>query len=635
MHSTEEIMRNGILKIVITVLTCYWCAKVQGGETEPSPQDLQQLKDSISEIVERYNIPAVGIAMVDKSGPIWIDAIGKSNLEKNIEADKNTLFRIGSTSKMFVGLAVLKLVEQGSLKLTDKLSDLIPEIEFRNRWEDSAPIQLVHLLEHTTGWDEQHYPEFAHNDPTPVTLKQGLDFHPHSRTSRWVPGTRYAYNNSGPSVAAYIVAKITNQPFEEYVEQEFLSPIGMKNTTFFETENMRDLGAVGYNNDNEPYDYKHLLMRPAGAINSSPRDLAKLLQFFINRGKMEQHRILSSASIARMEQQKSTPAGLQTGYGLTNYSSAFDTWVYREHNGGMQGALSEFAYLPEANLGHAILLNSDNQAAFKKISNLIRAFETKSLSVQDSVYTGTITPEHRELAGVYYPINPRVQKLDFMFYITGMKTLSFEGDTLVQSKAIGTRKNYFYPVSESAFKSKLTGLVSLAKVVDPLEGEVVHLAYKNASNNNFVLKRVNGFFAYSQLFSAILWLLALVSTIVYVVLWLIRCLRGKASTAISAQIRTWPLIAAGSMFITYFLLFISSTDPYLYLASITWVSALIWLTTICFAASSLMSVFVIARAFRSGVSLWDHKYFTVLSVLHFLMALSLIYFGVIGIMFWE
>ena len=126
---------------------------------------------------------------VDESGPLWVGSLGKANLESAVGADEETMYRIGSTSKMFVALAVLQLVEQGRLSLDDRLADLAPEIEFENRWEDSDPVRLVHLLEHTTGWDDIHLPEYAHNDPTPATLKEGLDFHPHSRESRWVPGS--------------------------------------------------------------------------------------------------------------------------------------------------------------------------------------------------------------------------------------------------------------------------------------------------------------------------------------------------------------------------------------------------------------------------------------------------------------
>lgn len=73
---------------------------------------------------------------------------------------------------------------------------MAPEIEFTNPWEDTDPIRIVHLLEHTTGWDDLHPVEFANNDPSPLSLREGLDLHPHTRVSKWVPGTRIAYCNS-------------------------------------------------------------------------------------------------------------------------------------------------------------------------------------------------------------------------------------------------------------------------------------------------------------------------------------------------------------------------------------------------------------------------------------------------------
>ena len=136
---------------------------------------------------------------------------------------------------MFVSLAILKLQEQGLVSLKDKVRDLVPEIEFKNPWSKTAPVLVEHLLEHTTGWDDIHLTEYALNDPA-LSLKQGLDYHPHSRTSRWMPGTRMAYCNSGPPVAAYIVEKITGQTFEDYVEEHFFQPMGMESMTFFASE---------------------------------------------------------------------------------------------------------------------------------------------------------------------------------------------------------------------------------------------------------------------------------------------------------------------------------------------------------------------------------------------------------------
>lgn len=170
--------------------------------SDNQPKTLEELKAAIEKIRKDTNTPAVGIALVNKDGPYWIAGLGEADIEKHTKADENTMFRIGSVSKMFVALSVLKLVEEGRLHLNDKLHDLAPEILYENKWEKTNPILLVHLLEHTTGWDEQHLPEISYKGSDSSTLKDALDFHPDTRTSRWVPGTRYAYNNTGPGVTA-------------------------------------------------------------------------------------------------------------------------------------------------------------------------------------------------------------------------------------------------------------------------------------------------------------------------------------------------------------------------------------------------------------------------------------------------
>ena len=144
----------------------------------------------------------------------------------------DTLFRIGSISKGFAALSILKLVEQGKLTLNDTVRSLVPEIQFQNPWEATDPVRVVHLLEHTTGFDDMALKDYANNDPKPLTLKEGLDFNPATRVSRWRPGSRYAYCNSGPPIAAYIVEKITGQRFEDYVEENFFRPLHMDSASY-------------------------------------------------------------------------------------------------------------------------------------------------------------------------------------------------------------------------------------------------------------------------------------------------------------------------------------------------------------------------------------------------------------------
>jgi CubicO group peptidase (beta-lactamase class C family) len=628
---------KNLLIIISFLLVCFKSLSISAEEKKTGPMNIEELKKSLAKIIDDYDIPAVGIAMVDQNGPVWTGALGKANIEKNIDADENTLFRIASTSKMFVALSVLKLMEEGKLTLNDKLTDLAPEIAFRNQWEETNPIRLVHLLEHTTGWDETHYPEFGHNDPTLAALKQGLDFHPHSRQSRWVPGTRFSYTNSGPGVAAYIVEKVTGQSFEDYVQQHFFDPLGMTSTTFLLSETVKRRGATLYGQDKKPLEYSHLIMRPSGAMNASARDMAKLAEFFIHRGRGNGNRILSENSLDRMERVESTSgakAGQETGYGLNNYSSPHKQWVYRGHDGGFDGAMSEFAYLPEAKLGHAIMINSKNVLAFKKLSMLLRDYETRDLPDKVVETQQMITDRHREIEGFYYPINPRLQMFAFIERLLNMKTLSFDAEALIQRGPLGGKPSYYYPVSTSLYKSKNNGLISLSRVVDPLAEEVIHVAEANGATNNMVLKRINGWIGYSQLIIAILWILIVVTSFAYFLVWFVRKLFGKIPSGATIRVRLWPLLASVSVLLTFILLRIASRDAYSYMSKPTIVSIGVMMTTIALAVFSLIAVITVYRERGAEMNRMNYRYSVCSSVIHLIVTLYLAYFGVIGIMFW-
>ena len=245
--------------------------------------ELEVLQQRIEKSVKNHNVPAIGIALVNRDGPVWVAGWGKADLKTGRAADQDTLFRIGSVTKMFAGLAVLKLVDEGKLSLDDKVRDRAPDLAFENAWEATHPVRIAHLLEHTTGWDDLHVAEYVHDFSDTTTLKQCLDHHPDSRTSRWPPGARQAYNNIGPAVAAYIVEKVTGQRFEDYIEKEFFTPLGMASTSYFKTKLYDERGATLYLGE-VPQVYWQIIHRPSGSINSSARDMSKFVQFMLMRG---------------------------------------------------------------------------------------------------------------------------------------------------------------------------------------------------------------------------------------------------------------------------------------------------------------------------------------------------------------
>jgi CubicO group peptidase (beta-lactamase class C family) len=196
-------------------------------------RDLTELQERLSGILKEANTPGMGVVIANRDGIVWSAGIGLADVAAGKPATSTTLFRIASVSKTFVALAVLKLVEEGKLSLDAPVKGLVPEVAFANPWEATDPVRVAHLLEHTTGWDDIHPKEFAHSDPKPMTLAQGLAIGPESRTSRWRPGTRFSYSNAGPAVAAAIVEKLTGKRFEDYVKETFFDPLGMSTADYF------------------------------------------------------------------------------------------------------------------------------------------------------------------------------------------------------------------------------------------------------------------------------------------------------------------------------------------------------------------------------------------------------------------
>ena len=592
-------------------------------------ETIEELLAAINDVLEETKTPGVAIAIVNEDGPEYVGALGKANIENDIDADADTLFRIGSTSKMFVALSVLQLVEEGRLSLDDKLADLAPEIEFENRWEEAHPVRVVHLLEHTTGWDDIHLPEYAHNDPTPATLKEGLDFHPHSRTSRWQPGTRMSYCNAGPPVAAYIVQKVTGQDFEDYVQENFFAPLQMTGATYVRSEGVQERGATLYNNG-EAEDYWHIVMRPSGSINASADDMGRFLLLFLGRGTHDGVQYVSPASLDRMEVAMTTDgarAGLEVGYGLNNYTFRHENWTYQAHNGGVNGGLTEFAYLPEAERGYAFMINSGSGAAFGDISELIRNYQTRDLEGPEVPEAVTIEGDETEIAGLYHPINSRQQLSYFLDRALGVDRLWLEDGMLKRRPLLGGDETEYVPAGDGKFLSSHTGRVVLVQTEDPVAGPVVHLGTQ-------VLRPVSPLVVYGQLAIGALWLVAIGTSFLYLLVWGIRKRLGKVPAGPSTMIRIWPLLASASIAVFLVLFTVGMNDVFERLGKPTGISIAIMLASLAFAVFAVLGAWTAVRERNAEMNRFNYWYSSVSSGLHLLMAFYLGWFGIIGIQTW-
>jgi CubicO group peptidase (beta-lactamase class C family) len=249
---------RSIVPVLILALLTSLCGAADKKEEKPKPaQSIPELQQQIEKILKDTHTPGVSVAIVHKAGPEWVTGLGTADVASGRATTADTLFRIGSTSKVFTSLSILMLTDQGKLTLDDPVHKLVPDVWFENRWESTDPVRIVNLLEHTTGWDDMHLREYAKQAPDSMTLREGLEYDHHSRISRWRPGTRMAYCNSGPPVAAAIVEKFTGQRFEDFVQQNLFLPIGMKTATYFEPS--ANLATTLYHGDGKtPYPYWHI-----------------------------------------------------------------------------------------------------------------------------------------------------------------------------------------------------------------------------------------------------------------------------------------------------------------------------------------------------------------------------------------
>jgi len=587
-----------------------------------APKTLNELKIAIEKIRTETNTPAVGIALVDKNGPYWVAGLGEANVTKDIKADADTMFPIASVSKMFVGLAILKLVEEGKLNLNDKLHDLAPDIQFENPWEKTNPILLVHLLEHTTGWDDLHLAEISYKVTDASTLKDALAAHPDSRKSRWVPGTRHAYGNTSPAVSAYIVEKVTGKKFEDYVQESFFNPLQMNTTSFYNSAIYKARKA-----ELTSAEYPYQKYRPSGAMNSSAKEMANFLQFMIFRGEFNGQRLLQSASIDRMEKPISNlgaSVGIKSGYGLHNMTRGFQDYgiALYGHDGGGSGALTAFVYIPELQTGYVVMSNSIGPGHWK-ITELINQFLLKDVK-KSTPKPLNLSPKFSEMAGIYVPLNPRKEILRFTTDILSAIKITVKDQHIHRSPLFGGWASNDYPIADNLLVNPWTGLPSIAFVNDPIKGESLQI-------DSDLYKRTPAVIVYGKIVLISLLAILILFNIACALVWIPRWLLGKLANGGSIVVRLWPLITSLTIIITF-----ASTvfATHIQLGSLTPASITFFIGSLfypLFTAFSVLSVYKHRTTPINNLVYWNGA---VISVLHALFALYLACYGIIGFRGW-
>lgn len=496
----------------------------------PPAKSLQELDQRLAKTIEEAHVPGASVAIIEGGQVVFSKGYGVSDTSAKTPVTPETVFRAGSISKSIVGIAVMMLVEEGKLDLNAKLKDLAPEIPFENPWEATDPVRVVHLLEHTTGFNDISFHHYALAGNLP--LSQAILLYGPYR-SRWKPGTYASYSNAPPVMAGYLVEKASGMSWADFTRTRIFEPLGMTSAHWTLTPDIAPRMSKSYSGPdasiNEPY--INIVGKPAGSLNVTPNDLAKLAQFLINRGNVNGAQLLKPESVARIETTQSTLAsqlGLTAGYGLGNMATPGEKIVFRGHDGGIDGFASTYIYNAEHKLGAVMMVNAGNGGIQKAADDIIAYLERD----QPKPAVVELKPDPAEiqnLGGYYQSVAPRQAILAPIEHIFSWTPVDVQGGAVWIN---GTQRHMVGP---RLFEKKDVAAPNVVFAESP-DGPLLLTALgadRKVPQMELVAKAIG----------AGLYLLLLVFSLIYLLFWVVGLLRGKLGERGGVLVRLVPTLA--------------------------------------------------------------------------------------------
>jgi len=317
----------------------------------------RELEAAIAHEVEDKQIPSISYALVDRKEILASGHLTLSTRPTVLTDD--SVFRVGSCSKMFTGIALMQFVEQGTVDLDADISRYIPGFAPRNPFASGASgapdarVTLRKLMSHTAGMVREasigHY-----LDDAQVTAGQMVEELAGSTLKEDPAAGVYQYSNAGLAVVGYLVERLCGGDFAAHIARNVLDPIGMHHSSFVQTPYVKEHLAPAF-----MWTFQEDTPAPvfdmggggaAGNLFSTLPDMAAFIQTMLRGGfTVSGESILSTGTLHAMWE----PIGRRgkLAYGLTFGLGSLDGWRTVGHGGAVYGYATQLAFLPEAGLG--------------------------------------------------------------------------------------------------------------------------------------------------------------------------------------------------------------------------------------------------------------------------------------------
>ncbi len=361
-------------------------------------------------------IPALSIALVDGPTVVWSRGFGVEHAAGNVPATANTVYRVGSVSKLFTDLGVMQLVERGTIDLDAPVQRYLPT--FRPKNTSGTAITLRQLMSHYSGLVREppvgHY--FDDTSPTLAATVASLN----ATTLVYAPGTTPKYSNAAIATVGYVLEQRSRTPFARYLQRAVLQPMGLTSSAFELTPALRvhvpDALMWTEHERTFPAPTFALGMAPAGSMYATMPDLGRFISTLFAGGVGANGRVIQAATLDSMWKPQFAPAGATRGRGIGFGVGSLDGARVVEHGGAIYGFATQLSAMPDDTLGVAVSAAKDGMNA------LTSRVAHEALRLMRAARAGTPLPPLMSYAPVSLALAARLSGT----YGTGDSTVSVD-----------------------------------------------------------------------------------------------------------------------------------------------------------------------------------------------------------------
>lgn len=327
---------------------------------QPATVESADLRGRLQELIARHDVPAASIAVL-ADGQVATAAAGVLNLDTGVTATADSLFQIGSITKLYTATLAMQLVDEGRIELDAPVVTYLPELRLADR-EVAEAVTVRHLLSHTSGIGGDHFPDLGRGDDVVARYVASCaeigQTHPLGATS--------SYCNAGFVIAGRIVEVLTGESWDEALARRLVAPLGVGHTFTHLEDVLRFRSALGHMEQDgrmRPVSQWGLprACGPAGLVCATAADVVTFARAYLDGGRTATGaQVLSSESVAAMLEPQAAlvdryTMGSHFGLGWAVFDG--DHPRLHGHNGGTVGQASFLRVVPSAGVAIALLTN--------------------------------------------------------------------------------------------------------------------------------------------------------------------------------------------------------------------------------------------------------------------------------------